>query len=77
MVAGRPDAESMIGQLTASVGGDVAELWEENVPTVQIFDDMLTQWNVGPRGIVGLRYEALPVVIRMRNVPVANRAEVF
>lgn len=36
----------------------------------------MTQWNVGPAGAVGLRYEALPVMLRLRGVPPQRRAEV-
>ncbi len=77
MVAGRPEANSAIGQLVAQIGDDEPELWEENVAAVQIFGDMMTQWNVGPAGAVGLRYESLPVVMRLRAVPAARRGEVF
>jgi len=77
MVSGRPDTNSLIGQLTAEIGDDETELWEENAAAVQIFGDMLTQWNVGMSGIVGLRYESLLAVMRLRGVPAARRAEVF
>lgn len=77
MVAGRPDAESLIGQLTAATGSEVAELWEENVPTVQLFDDMSTQWHMGPGGRAGLRYEALPFLMRLRGIAPAERSEIF
>lgn len=77
MVAGRPDSNTLIGQLTAQLGEDELEIWEENIMAVRIFGDMLTQWNAGPSGLVGLRYESLPVVMRYRGVPAAERAGVF
>jgi hypothetical protein len=69
MVAGRPDTDSVIGQLTAQVGGAKLELWEENMAAVHIFGDMMTQWNIGVSGATGLRYEALPLVLRLAGVP--------
>lgn len=77
MVTGRPAGDSLIGQLEAKLGGAVFELWEDNVTAVKIFDDMMTQWHHGPAGPAGLRYEALPVVMNLRHVPAARRAEVF
>lgn len=38
---------------------------------------MGTQWNVGPVGVIGLRYESLPVVMRLRGVEPARRRGVF
>lgn len=42
---------------------------------VEVFADMLSQWNVGPGGVIGLRYEALPVVLDLRGIPPAERAD--
>lgn len=38
---------------------------------------MRTQWNVGPAGPIGLRYEALPTVMRLVAVPTTDRTRVF
>lgn len=38
---------------------------------------MLTQWNVVAGGVVGLRYEALPVVFDSVGVPPDDRPDVF
>ena len=46
-------------------------------PTVSVFCDMLTQWRVGPTGITGLDYQALPVVFRIRQIRKRDRAEIF
>jgi hypothetical protein len=43
-------------------------IWPENWSAVGAFASMLTQWNVGMAGPVGLRYESLPVVLRMIDV---------
>lgn len=36
---------------------------------------MLTSWNVGMGGVVGLRYEALPVFMEIADVPKAERKD--
>lgn len=33
------------------------EVYEENWPAWELFTYMQTQWNVGPGGIIGYRYE--------------------
>lgn len=38
---------------------------------------MGTQWRVGAAGATGLDYAALPVVMRLMNVPPGERAHVF
>lgn len=67
----------MLGQLTNQIGDDESELWEENLEVVQIFGDMMTQWNVGMSGVVGMRYESLPVLMRFRSIPHDRRSDVF
>lgn len=37
----------------------------------------MTQWNVGMAGVIGLRYEALPVVMRAVGVPRSMWGEVL
>jgi hypothetical protein len=53
------------------------EVWPENETTVRVFIAMGTQWNVGMSGVIGLRYESLPVVIDLCRVPADDRARVF
>ena len=53
------------------------DVWPENWDTAMIFASMLTQWSVGPGGPVGLRYEALPIVLRLRGIPRAEWSELF
>lgn len=36
----------------------VFEVWPDNWRVVEVFDFLGTQWNVGPGGPVGLRYES-------------------
>lgn len=42
-----------------------------------MFDALGTQWNVGPQGAVGLRYEALPVVFDTLGIGKKKRAALF
>jgi hypothetical protein len=58
-------------------GGEAIEIWPDNVSAVNVFIAMATQWRIGMAGATGLDYGALPVVMRMVGVPLANRAEVF
>jgi hypothetical protein len=52
-------------------------IYPDNLPTVSVFLDMLTQWRVGAGGATGLDYTALPVVMRIREVRRENRQEIF
>ena len=42
-----------------------------------MFAALGTQWNVGPAGAVGLRYEVLPAIWGLCGVPRADRPDVF
>jgi hypothetical protein len=56
---------------------DVLCIWPDNWLPMQVFRRMLTQWNVGGLGgVVGLRYEALPVVLQACAVPRRDWGEV-
>lgn len=52
-------------------------IWPDNVPPVRVFMGAATQWNVGMAGRLGLRYEALPMLMRYCDVSVAEEARVF
>lgn len=41
-----------------------------------VFSQCMTQWQVGPAGLVGLRYEVLPFMLRLAGVPRARWPEV-
>ncbi len=56
---------------------DGLEAWPENEPVIRVFMVMSTQWNVGLRGPIGLRYEALPVVMDLLGIAAEARAELF
>lgn len=48
------------GLLPEDFEGDVVEVWPDNWLVCTIFQWMGSQWNVGPGGLVGLRYEVFP-----------------
>lgn len=52
-------------------------IYPDNIQSVAIFMDMLTQWRVGPGGATGLDYAALPVVMKLRKVPKSDTSEIF
>jgi hypothetical protein len=56
---------------------EVLDVWPEHWQAVHVFAAMGTQWNVGMAGPIGLRYEALPLVMKMRRVPREDRPQVF
>jgi hypothetical protein len=41
---------------------DPVPVWPDNEGALAVFLSMMTQWNCGPGGAVGLRYEALSEV---------------
>lgn len=38
---------------------------------------MISQWNVGMGGLIGFRYEALPLVFEMHGIQRERRREIF
>lgn len=45
-------------------------IWPDNLPAVEVFSRMLTQWTYAGLGVpVGLRYEVLPLMLRTQGVP--------
>lgn len=52
-------------------------IWPDNWPIKQIFCAMLSQWNVGMNGVIGLRYEALPMVLEIHGIEAEQKREVF
>ncbi|SCX40451.1 DUF1799 domain-containing protein [Nitrosospira sp. Nsp1] len=61
--------------------GDVPDcdcaVWQDNWAAVIVFKHMMTQWTMSFSGPVGLRYEALPVVLRLLEVPRKEWADLF
>lgn len=52
-------------------------IFPDNAETVSVFTDMLTQWRTGPGGIIGLDYNVLPMVFRLRNVDEDRQGDVL
>ena len=52
-------------------------LWPENKAVWDLFQSLSTQWNEGMQGPLGLRYEAIPIVMRMRRVKRSDEQEMF
>lgn len=53
------------------------EVWQDNWQTLQVFADLMSQWNVGMNGVIGLRYEALPLVFELHNIKRKQQREIF
>ena len=53
-------------------------VWSENWGALQVLRRMLTQLNMAPMGgVIGLRYEALPIVLRSCQIPRAELSELM
>lgn len=48
------------------------EVWPDNWVAVHVFARAGTQWLTGLSGLVGLRYEALPLLMEAEGVPRAE-----
>lgn len=66
-----------IAEVIGSADPDVTGVWIENWPTVLAFGDLMSQWNTGMNGVIGLRYEALPLVLRLHGIRRKRQREVF
>lgn len=53
------------------------EVWPDNWPVLLVFDDLMSQWNVGMNGVIGLRYEALPLVLELHGIKRKRQLEMF
>ena len=72
------EAEAAAFGLTVEeASGPPVELWPDNLPAVNAFIAMSTQWRVGMNGATGLDYGVVPTVLRLAGVPRAEWAEVF
>lgn len=57
--------------------GEPVEVWPDNLPAVNLFISMSTQWRVGMGGATGLDYAALPAVMAMLCIEESERPQVF
>lgn len=77
-VAHEDDAFAAFGLQVERPQVEPFSIWPENVETVTVFQHMTTQWQVAPAGgLVGMRYEALPMVCAALKVPRARRSVVL
>jgi len=64
--------------MDAAPAPQMLEIWPENLPAVQVFLQMRTQWVLGGMsGRRGLCYESLPVVMRYAGIKKRQRAAAF
>ncbi len=52
-------------------------VWPENLPAVNTFIAMSTQWRTGAMGATGLDYNALPAVMRLSGLPRCEWPDAF
>jgi len=75
------DVSSMTGLplelLQESESASDGLVYPDNMQVVSIFNDMMTQWRVGATGATGLDYAALPAVLSIRRVKIADREDIF
>lgn len=67
----------MFGLCVDDLDDTAVEVWPENLPTVNAFIAMSSQWRVGPAGPIGLDYGAIPAVLRLITLPRATWPDVF
>lgn len=53
------------------------EVFEDNLLPARVFQRMGTQWTVDSGAQIGLRYEALPIVMRYSKVKPEEEEQVF
>lgn len=53
------------------------EVWPENLPAVNAFIALCTQWRVGGAGATGLDYSVIPDVFRFTNIPESEWTDAF
>lgn len=77
------EASNRLG-LPVELLGDAADfqdcdtVYPDNILPVKIFGDMLTQWRIAPMGgPVGLDYNVLPIVLKIRKVDEKEEADIF
>ena len=56
---------------------DECWLWPENLPALQLFNSVQTQWTVGPVGPVGLNYPGVRASPAFLRIPEGERESVF
>lgn len=77
---GPTEAEAAAFGLTVEeASGPPVEVWPDNMGSVDVFIDLMTQWRrVGMTGAAtGLDYTALPAVFAIRGIPKKRQSPIF
>lgn len=61
-------------QFAGSFEEDEFGIWPENLPAVQVFIALGTQWRVGMSGATGLDYSVLPAVFDIHGITDRKKA---
>ena len=67
----------MYGLTLDDLGDTAAQVWPENLPAVNAFIALSTQWRVGMAGATGIDYTAVPTVLRLTGLPRADWPDAF
>lgn len=70
---------SAFGLTLEEASGPPVEVWPDNMPSVQVFLDLATQWSrAGMAGVrCGLNYAAIPPVFSIRGIPKKHWPGIF
>ncbi len=70
---------SAIGLTLEEASGPPVEVWPDNMPSVEVFIDLMTQWRrAGMAGVrSGLDYAVLPAVFAIRGIPKKQQPTIF
>lgn len=52
-------------------------IWPDNLPAVNVFVALSTQWRVGMNGATGLDYGVVPMVLRLQQIPRPDWPDTF
>ncbi|MDR6394628.1 DUF1799 domain-containing protein [Herbaspirillum seropedicae] len=55
----------------------IQDVFPENMPAVDLFQTMDTQWRTGMGGVQGLDYGVLPSVLRLMEIPESQWKSLF
>jgi len=71
-------SEQQISQLLPAASAPaIFELWPENETAFRLWCSLRTQWRVGPAGLIGLDYTAIPAVMELQGIAPEQRSTLF
>lgn len=68
---------SQLGLTLDDLDQTAVEVWPENMPILDVYRAMMTQWRMGFNGPIGLDYNVLPFVMRTARIPRDEWQDVF